>query len=258
MPDLKLGSNWKSCGYLFDMRRWSHGNARINFGFCKGDDNFGGGRRKNLDDFCKSLGKQMNLVMYRMADTENLRMKLRERTRSQIREKATREEEREKAQIERLERNRKWREKKVGKGGEEDGAEEKELDEKEKRKEKNKEWREKRNSRDGLDKVAEKNNGEKLTRFGILVQQLVTELQCPFCEEEMAPPTTVWQCEEGHNLCNKCRELEDMQTCPLCEAEFLGRNLALERMALLLLAEEDVEEETEENEETNMEWGVES
>ena len=26
---------------------------QIGFGFCKGDDNFGGGRRKDLDDFTK-------------------------------------------------------------------------------------------------------------------------------------------------------------------------------------------------------------
>ena len=51
---------------------------QINFGFCKGDDNFGGVQRKELDDFTKSLGKQMTLVMYRMQDTENVRMRLRE------------------------------------------------------------------------------------------------------------------------------------------------------------------------------------
>ena len=29
MPDLKLASNWKSCGYHYDMRRWAHGNSRV-------------------------------------------------------------------------------------------------------------------------------------------------------------------------------------------------------------------------------------
>ena len=48
---------------------------QINFGWCKGDDNFGGRQRKELDDFTKSLGKQMNLVMYRMQDTENVRFR---------------------------------------------------------------------------------------------------------------------------------------------------------------------------------------
>eukprot|EP00091_Calanus_sinicus_P023525 TRINITY_DN7993_c0_g1_i1.p1 TRINITY_DN7993_c0_g1~~TRINITY_DN7993_c0_g1_i1.p1 ORF type:complete len:130 (+),score=46.81 TRINITY_DN7993_c0_g1_i1:138-527(+) len=96
--NLKLGSNWKSCGVGADMRRFAHGNARINFGFCKGDDNFGGRKRKELDDFLKSLGKQMNLVMYRMQDTERVRTKLREDRRQELRTKAEREEEREKMQ----------------------------------------------------------------------------------------------------------------------------------------------------------------
>merc|ERR1712130_995891 len=87
MP-LKLGSNWKSVGIGTDMRRWAHGNARINFGFCKGDDNFGGRKRKELDDFLKSLGKQMTLTMYRMEDTERVRFKLREDRRREVREKA--------------------------------------------------------------------------------------------------------------------------------------------------------------------------
>ena len=101
------------------MRRFAHGNARvrkgfsslcpclicivfiqINFGFCKGDDNFGGRKRKELDDFLKSLGKSMNLVMYRMQDTERVRTKLREDRRQELRTKAEREEERE---------NRGWR-----------------------------------------------------------------------------------------------------------------------------------------------------
>ena len=47
---------WRLCNFPL---------PQINFGFCKGDDNFGGRKRKELDDFLKSLGKQMNLVMYR-------------------------------------------------------------------------------------------------------------------------------------------------------------------------------------------------
>ena len=47
---------------------------QLNFGFCKGDDNFGGRKRKELDDFLKSLGKQMNLVMYRWVLLSSIRM----------------------------------------------------------------------------------------------------------------------------------------------------------------------------------------
>ena len=38
----------------------------------------------------KSLGKQMTLTMYRMEDTERVRMKLREDRRREVREKAER------------------------------------------------------------------------------------------------------------------------------------------------------------------------
>ena len=107
MP-LKLGSNWKSVGIGTDMRRLAPGNSRVrrqvwfehngitslplqtNFGFCKGDDNFGGRKRKELDDFLKSLGKQMTLKMYRLEDTERVRMKLREDRRREVRERAER------------------------------------------------------------------------------------------------------------------------------------------------------------------------
>ena len=47
----------------------------------------------------KSLGKQMNLVMYRMQDTENVRTKLREERRQDVRIKAEMEEEREKCYL---------------------------------------------------------------------------------------------------------------------------------------------------------------
>ena len=72
---------------------------QINFGFCKGDDNFGGRQRKELDDFTKSLGKQMTLVMYRMQDTENVRMRLREEGRRKVREKFEKEEAEDKAKV---------------------------------------------------------------------------------------------------------------------------------------------------------------
>ena len=47
-----------------------------------------------MDDFLKSLGKQMTLTMNRMEDTERVRFKLREDRRREVREKAEKEEER--------------------------------------------------------------------------------------------------------------------------------------------------------------------
>ena len=76
----------------------------------------------------------MNLVMYRMEDTERIRTKLRENRRRAVREKAEMEELKEKSQMERIEQNKKWREKKFGPEKLEDIDEDKVLDEKEQRK----------------------------------------------------------------------------------------------------------------------------
>ena len=132
----KMGP-WKWKGKYLEVYKMSQNNdlqIEIGFGFCKGDDNFGGRKRKELDDFCKSLGKQINLVMYRMEDTERVCTKLREDRRRAVREKAEMEELKEKSQMERIEQNKKWREKKFGQEKLEDIDEDKVLDEKEQRK----------------------------------------------------------------------------------------------------------------------------
>jgi len=229
--NLKLGSNWKSCGIGIDMRRWAHGNPRINFGWCKGDDNFGGRQRKELDDFTKSLGKQMNLVMYRMQDTENVRMRLREESRRRVREKFEKEERDEKLKEERIERNKKWRQKKEGKEILED--DEKELDENEKRKLKNKEWRLKRESPNGS--IDEKENDS--SSGPRLLDLVLVQLQCVICQQEMAPPLIIQQCASGHNLCATCTQSEDVKTCPLCSSELVGPNTALMKVAELVFGE---------------------
>ena len=151
----------------------------------------------------------MNLVMYRMEDTERIRTKLREDRRRGVREKAEMEEVKEKSQMERIERNKKWREKKFGIEKLEDIDKDKVIDEKEQRKIKNREWREKRENSRNATPVAEKEL-ETVMNKG-LTNMVLTELLCPFCHEEMCPPTRVYQCEDGHNLCNKCKDRDDMK-----------------------------------------------
>merc|ERR1712059_98386 len=247
MPDLKLGSNWKSCGYHYDMRRFNHGNSRINFGFSKGDDNYGGLKRKELDDFCKSLGKTMNLVMYRMQDTENLRMKLRERRRMEDREKAAKAETRDRAVFERMERNRRWREYREKEPSlysiKEDvslkpmspmmprGAKTtivKKVDpEKEDRRMKNRTWRE---TREG----SKDSDGKEM---GITVR-LMPELICSSCQDGMVSPDQVetYHCEQRHNMCWRCWNQVEKEVCPVCSSDMMGRNCALEQVAALLFA----------------------
>ena len=184
---------------------------QINFGFCKGDDNFGGRKRKELDDFLKSLGKQMTLTMYRMEDTERVRFKLREDRRREVREKAEKEEEMEKLKEERLERNRRWRERKFG-SEKLSIADNTDLSENELRKLKNKEWREKRVQGSSITASSvcppDISNKDPETRLEHLI---LAELMCPYCQDEMGPPTLIYQCSNGHNLCQNCKQRPDMK-----------------------------------------------
>jgi len=243
MPDLKLASNWKSCGYHYDMRRWSHGNARINFGFSKGDDNYGGVKRKELDDFCKSLGKQMNLVLYRMEDTENLRSRLRERRRTEERQKATEKEKREVFRYQQMERNKRRREAKEKDHGNslnsirEDEAEERKLmaeerramrraqAELEERRIKNRKWRE------------EKSKPRTFSEEGVksLLANLSPLIVCQNCQG-VGEDGEVRRCEnEKHILCKACCNLtEDGEVCPLCGSGIMGQHNVLEQVLALM------------------------
>lgn len=55
-------------------------------------------------------------------------------------------------------------------------------------------------------------------------------LQCPVCYELLGPP--VWQCREGHPLCNSCRQQIVSGRCPTCRTtdNVLIRCLALEQL----------------------------
>ena len=61
------------------------------------------------------------------------------------------------------------------------------------------------------------------------------EFECPICFEEMRPPTRIWQCVDGHAICEACRNRLD--TCPSCSRAIEGRNIALEKMARSLYGE---------------------
>ena len=164
-----------------------------------------------MDDFLKSLGKQMTLTLYRMEETERVRFKLREDRRREVRERAEREEEREKMVEERQERNRRWRERRYG-SEKLEVADTAELSERELRKLKNKEWREKRSSGD-TDTSAGGGAGQGAGhRAGQRAElAILRELLCPWCQDEMGPPTQIFQCSQGHNLCQACTHRPDME-----------------------------------------------
>ena len=151
----------------------------------------------------------MSLTLYRMEDTERVRYQIRERRRQEVWDKAAREEEKEKKQIEMIERNRKWREKKIGTECLNSIAEEKMLDEKEQRKQKNIEWRKRKESRSCSYQMSE--YGRRTAESSSLSSFLLPLLECPYCQEEMHPPAQIYQCKEGHSLCSKCKNLKNMK-----------------------------------------------
>ena len=147
------------------------------------------------------------------------------------------EEREETLKEERLERNQRWRERRSG-GSERISSEETEaLSEEEERKLKNREWRQRREERRRKEEAGFVSEDYcDLTTPPRLEHQILRELLCGFCQEELGPPGQIHQCSEGHNLCGDCRARPDMTECPQCLSQFTGRNIALERLAATLFS----------------------
>ena len=52
-------------------------------------------------------------------------------------------------------------------------------------------------------------------------------LECPICLEDMAPPTQIFQCQNGHLVCGTCQPR--LSTCSCCKREFMGRAIGMEQ-----------------------------
>ena len=74
-------------------------------------------------------------------------------------------------------------------------------------------------------------------------------LECPVCLDLCKPPREIWQCPEGHIMCELCANRPEMRNCSQCRMtlsqENLSRNRALEELARKTLP--PVEEETTAN-----------
>ena len=139
---------------------------------------------------------------------------------------------------ERLERNQRWRERRSG-GSEKISCEETEaVSEEEERRLKNREWRQRREERRRKEEEAGFVSEDycDLASPPRLEHQILRELLCGFCQEELGPPGQIYQCSEGHNLCGDCRARPDLTECPQCLSPFTGRNIALERLAATLFS----------------------
>ena len=58
--------------------------------------------------------------------------------------------------------------------------------------------------------------------------------ECPVCFCEMVPPMKIFQCLNGHALCEECKDNEHVRTCPSCrvtlEGNAISRNILAEKM----------------------------
>ena len=50
---------------------------------------------------------------------------------------------------------------------------------------------------------------------------------CPICFEGMSPLIKIFQCTNGHVVCETCRQ--NLSICPYCRKEFMGRAIGLEQ-----------------------------
>ena len=45
-------------------------------------------------------------------------------------------------------------------------------------------------------------------------------LECPVCLELAWPPKKIYQCREGHIVCDACKANPNLKTCPMCRISF--------------------------------------
>eukprot|EP00092_Neocalanus_flemingeri_P075302 GFUD01093269.1.p1 GENE.GFUD01093269.1~~GFUD01093269.1.p1 ORF type:complete len:264 (+),score=68.70 GFUD01093269.1:33-824(+) len=58
-----------------------------------------------------------------------------------------------------------------------------------------------------------------------------SQFECPVCFEEMKPPVNMFQCRQGHVVCQTCRNQGQLTECPSCRGSIVGRNFAMEKLA---------------------------
>merc|ERR1712223_1907786 len=71
-------------------------------------------------------------------------------------------------------------------------------------------------------------NEEECERRASSAARQVQVPECPVCLEEMAPPTRIFQCRNGHLICETCKSGLNPCICPKCRQEVTGRATDME------------------------------
>ena len=62
--------------------------------------------------------------------------------------------------------------------------------------------------------------------------------ECPVCYDEMIPPMKIFQCINGHSLCENCKDNENLTTCPSCRVSLRGNAMSRNILAESLIEAE--------------------
>ena len=62
------------------------------------------------------------------------------------------------------------------------------------------------------------------------------DFECSVCLEEMRPPVKIFQCRNGHVMCESCKNHPEVSSCPTCRIPLPGptslmRNIPMEKLA---------------------------
>ena len=64
--------------------------------------------------------------------------------------------------------------------------------------------------------------------------KLEKEFECPVCLEVMLPPKKIFQCANGHLICERCKNHPEIRSCPSCRVCIVTsqftRNIPMERL----------------------------
>merc|ERR1739838_1269499 len=55
----------------------------------------------------------------------------------------------------------------------------------------------------------------------------------------MKPPVHIWQCAQGHPVCQPCRNRPEVRHCPTCRQRIVGRATLVEKIAAQVFTEQD-------------------
>jgi len=80
-------------------------------------------------------------------------------------------------------------------------------------------------------------SGNDRPRMGSI--DIGNELECPVCFTEMKPPVHIWQCAQGHPVCQPCKARPEVRHCPTCRQRIVGRATLVEKIAAQIFSNKD-------------------